>query len=290
MPPERLPNAFARAWAQCGIQVTFAGRDRRPGGYERHRRSKNWWTLSILLGGQQRIVTADRALEVLAPAACVIPPETPFRELAPAGQIDAFTAGFYVILPRRMVNPLTTITLPQVVALDDPGAWRSSLDEAAACFRDHRPIDYGHCLKARFPVDRLLHGYLAGLPWDDRGDGRFEQQMPKWLFDLRNRLQDHFQQTDLGFANVLRWSGFTASHVNHAFKRHLGVSPMRFLREERLRRAARFLENNPEVKVAELALVHGYRNAALFTRHFTAKFGVSPRVYRRDRILGSRPD
>lgn len=280
MPITTLPNAFARSWGKCGIQVNFAGQDRRQGGYERHCRSKDWWGLNILMAGHLKILTAKDVLTIVGPAAYLIPPQMPFREIAIAGSIEHFTAGFYVLLGQNQVNPLLALAFPQIVSIQDLPLWLPFCQEASDCFRKHRVIDFGHNTHARLPIDRLLNFYLTRLPPDFLENLNFHQNAPQWVSDVRDRILKNLPNPDLTFATMLAWSGFTASHVNHAFKRAYGTSPMRFVREERMMLAKKYITNTPHENVSLLALKCGYQDPSLFTRHFTAKFGVSPRLYR----------
>lgn len=289
MPITTLPNAFARSWGTCGIQVNFAGFDSRSGGYERHRRGKDWWTLNVLIKGRLRVLTAKNDLMVIGPAAYVIPPKTPFREIADKENIEHFTAGFYVLLGQNRVNPLLDLALPQVVAISDPTIWTPYCQEAAACFHKHCIMSLGHSLYARLSLDRLLHSYLASLPKEIFEEQDFSQQIPRWISDVREKILKNVHGAHLNYSTIVVWSGFTAAHVSHAFKRAYGISPMRFVQNERMKLAVRWLGNASTDNIADLAQKCGYKDPSLFTRHFTAKYGVPPRLYRGSRSTPS-PD
>ena len=283
MPLGTLPNSFARFWVHCGIQVNFAGIDRREGGHERLVTGKNWWALNVLMQGRIRITTAVLDLSVVGPAAYLVPPQTPYREIVDRCPIELFGSGFFLILRNLGIHPLDGLPLPKVVVIADLALWRNYCHEAASCFRNFSSIDFGHNVQARLPIDRLLHLYLTSLPWDRIESRGLDQAIPRWVAELRGRIKRNLRNAVLDFPAIVRWSGFTASHVNHAFKRYYSVSPMRLVRDERLMLAARQLENNPTESVATLASSVGYTDASLFTRHFTAKFGIPPRAYRTGR-------
>lgn len=287
MPITTLPNSFARAWGQCGIHVNFAGIDQSEGGHERHRRGKAWWTFNLVMLGRLRIMTARDVLAVVGPAAYLVPPQTPYREIAEQQHLEQFTAGFFLDLGKCLFNPLLALPLPQMVAIADLAGWRTYCHEATSCFRSYRSIDFAHNVHARLPMDRLLNLYLTSLPWDKIACRDSDQSIPPWISDLRDRILKNLSKPELDFPAILTWSGFTAAHVHHAFKRYYGVSPMHLVRDERMRLAARHLENNPVESIATLARAYGYKDASLFTRHFTAKFRVPPRAYRAGRPGGT---
>ncbi|MFJ3445546.1 helix-turn-helix domain-containing protein [Streptomyces sp. NPDC086081] len=69
------------------------------------------------------------------------------------------------------------------------------------------------------------------------------------------------------------------SRFAHLFSRQLGQSPMRALREARLRHAARLLENT-DLPVARVAAVSGFASPFHFNRVFRERYGIPPGAYR----------
>lgn len=69
------------------------------------------------------------------------------------------------------------------------------------------------------------------------------------------------------------------SRFAHLFTRQLGQSPMRALREARLRHAARLLEGT-DLSVDRVAAASGFASPFHFSRVFRARYGVPPGAYR----------
>lgn len=69
------------------------------------------------------------------------------------------------------------------------------------------------------------------------------------------------------------------------FRRHLGRTPMDYLKFLRLNEAAQRL-NTPDVPVRQVADAVGFRNPFHFSREFKRQFGLSPQAYRQMRQLG----
>jgi AraC family transcriptional regulator of arabinose operon len=76
------------------------------------------------------------------------------------------------------------------------------------------------------------------------------------------------------------FAGLSVSHLSAEFRRHLGVPPMRYLLELRLRRAA-YLLADVNLSVSEVARESGFSDPLYFSRQFRRRFGQSPRKYRR---------
>jgi AraC-like DNA-binding protein len=68
-------------------------------------------------------------------------------------------------------------------------------------------------------------------------------------------------------------------YFTRCFRRTFGITPRRWLMEERLRLSAlRLLESN--LNISQIAHELGYEDVFLFSRQFKAVFGVSPTLYR----------
>jgi len=69
------------------------------------------------------------------------------------------------------------------------------------------------------------------------------------------------------------------SRLAHLYTQQLGRSPMRALREARLRHAARLLEGS-DLSVERVAAASGFASPFHFNRVFRARYGVPPGAYR----------
>lgn len=67
--------------------------------------------------------------------------------------------------------------------------------------------------------------------------------------------------------------------LNRLFRRHLRLAPGEFLRQMRLNRACRLLQDSP-LNITEIAAQCGYESPAAFTRAFRKQMQTSPSSYR----------
>lgn len=273
------PGAFsidlARRWWHCGVRVHHAGRQQHTGAYQRQRSNRDPWTLYVLFAGHLRLLFAEGAVEVDGPVAYLVAPQTAFRECGSPGTVDQFVAGFHLITEQDWNDPLAELVHPHPVPIPDPQSWSAWCDEAAACFDHFRQIDLDHCIRARPPVDRLLASYLSQISESARTSGA-----PGWLNGVVDRMFARIGDPDLDHAQIVQWSAIGAAHLNRVFQRWYGISPMRFLRRERMQLAARLLRTRTEEEIGAIARRSGYHDQALFSRHFRAQFGMPPRVWR----------
>ncbi|KND40194.1 helix-turn-helix domain-containing protein [Streptomyces acidiscabies] len=80
-------------------------------------------------------------------------------------------------------------------------------------------------------------------------------------------------------ASLAEAVALSPSRFAHLFTEQLGVSPMRALREARLRHAARLLESTA-LTVERVAAASGFASAFHFSRAFRGRYGVPPGKYR----------
>ena len=86
----------------------------------------------------------------------------------------------------------------------------------------------------------------------------------------------------LDLAGLARESGLSRYHFLRVFEDVTGVTPHQYVLRTRLRNAATLLTAEPS-RILDIALDCGFGDVSNFNRAFHAEFGVTPRVYRRQR-------
>lgn len=81
-------------------------------------------------------------------------------------------------------------------------------------------------------------------------------------------------------AGLARQAGLSRAAFARRFKQEVGVSPMRWLAEHRLRHAAEVLQRTDR-SLADLAVEVGYQCEFAFAKAFKRLFGIAPGLYRR---------
>lgn len=81
--------------------------------------------------------------------------------------------------------------------------------------------------------------------------------------------------------DLARMAGTNPRRLNEAFRSHLGLSVLGFLRESRLKEAYRLLLDT-DLSIQQVGGRVGYPLAANFSTSFRERFGVSPRQLRRE--------
>lgn len=80
---------------------------------------------------------------------------------------------------------------------------------------------------------------------------------------------------EVSLPSIAQAAGLSRFHFARAFKRSIGVSPIKHLINRRLDRACQMLRSG-DVSVMDVSLSCGYDNTSNFTRAFKGRYGVSP--------------
>lgn len=83
-------------------------------------------------------------------------------------------------------------------------------------------------------------------------------------------------------SDLARAVGTNTRNLNDAFRKFTGVTALNYLREVRMKEAARLLRETG-LDVQTIATDLGYGNAANFSTAFRERFGMSPRQFRNAR-------
>lgn len=129
---------------------------------------------------------------------------------------------------------------------------------------------------------RLLEVLLRRIAELDAASGTREQMHPA-VAAAMTQLEDDLARP-LQLAELASKVGVSISHLGALFAEQCGCSPMRYLQERRLERA-RWLLDNPYLRIHEVAQACGYEDVNYFVRLFRRRFGQPPGRWRRSRII-----
>jgi AraC-like DNA-binding protein len=92
-------------------------------------------------------------------------------------------------------------------------------------------------------------------------------------------IRDHHDEPGLTLGRIAESSHVTAAYLCRLVKAQTGMSPMRYLEQVRIRRAADLLRRTTH-DIKRVSYTVGYRDQLYFSRVFRRHMGRSPRAYR----------
>ncbi|CAB5527355.1 helix-turn-helix domain-containing protein [Citrobacter werkmanii] len=84
---------------------------------------------------------------------------------------------------------------------------------------------------------------------------------------------------NLTVADIAAKAGYTERHLHTIFRKVVGMTPGKYIRTRRLRRAAIRVRLSSQ-SITHIALDAGFDSVQSFSREFSKLFGVNPRTYR----------
>ena len=97
-----------------------------------------------------------------------------------------------------------------------------------------------------------------------------------WLSRLDDNIDQHITHASLNNETLARTIAVSERHLFRSVKAATGLSPQKYLRQYRLKKAKQYLVNGKFRKVKEAAHAVGYSNTSYFISEFEKEFGKKP--------------
>ena len=92
-------------------------------------------------------------------------------------------------------------------------------------------------------------------------------------------IEEEFNNCELSLEMISKRTFVSSSHLSRVFKNYMGQLFSEYLRDLRLKRAAKLLEDT-ELTVERIVTECGLRNVPAFYRNFRDSYGMTPQLYR----------
>jgi AraC family transcriptional regulator of arabinose operon len=109
----------------------------------------------------------------------------------------------------------------------------------------------------------------------ERNDRQLDARILSAMDYLCSRVADTVALDDIG-----AHCGLSSSRLSHLFREQVGVTPIQYVEQQRIRKARELLEISA-FTVSEIAYQTGYESPFYFSRRFSKAVGMSPKQYRR---------
>ena len=99
-----------------------------------------------------------------------------------------------------------------------------------------------------------------------------------FIREVQNFLDEHYLE-DINLEEYYKTLPFSKYYIARLFKSYLGVTPVNYITSKRMEKA-RYLLNNTNMKIMDIANEVGYKDIYYFTKVFKKEIGESPSAYR----------
>ncbi|MGE6739088.1 AraC family ligand binding domain-containing protein [Allorhizobium pseudoryzae] len=146
---------------------------------------------------------------------------------------------------------------------------------AAAFNRAHRAIEEGTALEG----EESMYGVLATM-FARHGSEIIrapEYQEPLAMRRVKDYIASHFDE-EIGLQALAKVAGLSRAHMIRAFRKHYFITPHAYQTDLRIRHARCLLRAG--ATPSDTAAACGFADQAHLTRHFKARTGLTPAVFR----------
>ena len=228
-------------------------------------------SLELILSGKMEFKTADR------------------REICGPGEMYVITPGTTVRFVKYSEEPLHKIALlmegVQAGMIVRAFGFRESMKLTLSDPKqiEHRMRSLGKMIRSRKPAeDRALQGFALLLKLTGE---LHEPDQPEGIRRAVQLMHKEIANPDLRSEQLARHAGYSLADFRKKFCVVYGVSPMKYLMDERMKLARTLLETTP-LQLKEIIERIGFNSTHSFSLTFRRICGCSPRQYR-DRKTGT---
>jgi AraC family transcriptional regulator len=152
---------------------------------------------------------------------------------------------------------------------------------AAALLEERRHAGLGGSLYQEAVVETIALRLIRSHCTTTAGPPRPASLAPARLRRVRDLIEDRLED-DLSLDDLAAAAGLSRAHFARAFRRSTGQTPYGYLRERRVVRAKSLLAaSSSSYRIADIALLTGFRSQSHLGRVFRNATGMTPGDYRR---------
>lgn len=124
----------------------------------------------------------------------------------------------------------------------------------------------------------MLYLFFSCLTKANKSSINFESRGNVYVAHAIRYIQNHYSEP-IRIEELARYVGLNRSYLSTLFKKHTGLSPLKYLQTFRLTKAAHLLSMT-QLSIASIAFSCGYQEPESFHKIFRQTTGLSPTQYR----------
>jgi len=141
-------------------------------------------------------------------------------------------------------------------------------------------------------IQNLLHNYEERMNWQAENEGEATSQSEEywnnaigtpaiaveagWLKEVESIVLEQVDNSNFSITDLADHMALSERQFRRKMKKYAGLTPNQYMREVKLQKARRLLENRTYLTVAEVCYAVGFSTPKYFTKIFTDRFGKPP--------------
>jgi len=101
----------------------------------------------------------------------------------------------------------------------------------------------------------------------------------KWLEKINKIIENNLDNPDFQLSDITTEMYISRTKLYRDLKRLTGMSPNRYIRKTRLRKAKEILESNTIHSISKVSMAVGFREAWYFSKLFYKEYNMLPSTY-----------
>lgn len=195
--------------------------------------------------------------------------------------------GVDSILWQKYVEPLTADPSLACVCLRGTAAWeREAVEAISLCWTLCAEEKAGFEFEARDRLSRLIFLLAQNCPPAEKTPGEKALRDGERIKTMLHYIQGHYSGR-VTLADIARSANLSENECLRCFHSTIGSTPIRYLQELRIQRAAELLAATGR-KVSDIGAACGFQEMSYFAKLFREKKGCTPAAYRRTRREGGQ--
>ena len=125
---------------------------------------------------------------------------------------------------------------------------------------------------------KLLKQKFTKVTEEETPETKIISSDEKLVYKFNEKLKEQIRNPDLSVESISRELGISRVHLNRRLKSIINESPSTYIRDYRLKQAARMLAEK-KLSIAEIAYAVGFSSHAYFSNTFKERYGMTPTEY-----------
>jgi AraC-like DNA-binding protein len=183
------------------------------------------------------------------------------------------------ILWQKYINPVIERTEGAVVLSPELDWQREALDALEQGYQAMREKTSGYEFQVREQMSHMVFLLFSNLPQETAAPTERTIRNEERIKTMLTYIDDHFGE-ELTVADIADQAAISVSECLRCFHSTLGLTPIQYVKQLRLQRAAELLTSTNR-RIADIAAQCGFQDISYFTRSFKAQEGMLPSEYRK---------